>query len=315
MLRVMAMLALVVLFVSFGAGALAQVDEAGASEQNWFIVYSSYYPNRARGYLVPVNADAESELTYGGTPIVTYGCSPNGSYFVFAMQGTLHVMSVRGDVHRTLDMGERVNQDSIQSLSVSNDGGVVAVHGGRGIDVLRVADSRLLWSTVLWRDTLGDNPALSPDGTQIAYVTVVRDLNSVERPYVYAADMTQPGAALVGYGLVPQWMNNGHLSYIAFGPRHAEDAMVLNDFARGLQAAWGDLSALEFSREFAWSPDGSAIAYTVKRAERSYELRLMSRDHSEDRLLASDPHIAKARLCFLSASPEALFTVMRSSPG
>jgi Tol biopolymer transport system component len=133
--------------------------------------------------------------------------------------------------------------------------------------------------TALTSTTSADqDPAWSPDGTQIAFGTY-RETNCACL-YVMNADGTNPHKVIDG-GLQPTWSPDG--AQIAFAmPSSDYNVWKVNANGRGLTRLT-DNPAHDFWPS--WSPDGTKIAFMSNRGYGGYSIWMMNADGSNETLL------------------------------
>lgn len=123
----------------------------------------------------------------------------------------------------------------------------------RDLYLLDVQGARLLASHGDW--TFAD-PAWSPDGTKIAYITDTMQLAVVNRDGSGGATLTPKSSdpQLWSYG--PAWLPDGNIS-IRVGGKLA----VLRPDGSGVRVLPSDSTTVAFPIEHAWSPDGAQVVY------------------------------------------------------
>ncbi len=228
-----------------------------------------FYRDTSGGELYSIFADGSraQRLTNNGQEDESPDWSPDGRFVVFGSfrsgQRDIYIMNPDGSDQRPL-----VNDPNIDFAPVwSPDGTKIAYYlAYRGnasnytdIYVLEVADGQPVGEPqALTQDGTASQPAWSPDGKQIVYVTI---LNGRPQLYVMNADGSNPrplGETPI-YGSAPDWSPDGRLiAYVnevsdifVVRPDGTENHILVEDQFRDINPAW--------------SPDGQWLAFASNR--------------------------------------------------
>jgi tricorn protease len=193
---------------------------------------------------------------------------------IYLLAGDLHLLDLDSGSDRTLDItlpSERLRRRSrlvdaaryFDAFSVSQDGSQVAVSSRGEIWCLPAEEGRAVHLTGGTSGVRERQPALSPDGEQIACIS---DASGEQEILLYPSGESSPGEPLtnenLGWLFGPVWSPTG--THLAYADLSLNLRLVDIDTGESKVIASSEQSEI---REYVFSPDGQWIAYVDRLEE------------------------------------------------